>query len=192
MGQEKEVKFKVASHAAVRRALKRAGAKYLGTVLQSDTYYDTAGRSLLKGGRGLRIRTARTLRRGAGPADNRPLLTFKGPAARRAGLKARREIQTHLDDGQALAEILAACGLVPAATIQKRRASYRLGRCRVELDELPVIGRFVEIEAPGKKLILAAAARLDLHGEPITDHYLDLLARASKRFASGRRKNITF
>jgi len=186
------VKFKVASHVAVRRALKRAGAKFLGSVLQSDTYFDTAGRSLLAGGCGLRIRTARTLRRGAAPAANRPLLTYKGPASRRAGLKARREIQTHLDDGWAMAEILAACGLTPAATIQKRRASYRLGRCLIELDELPIIGRFVEIEAPGKKHILAAAAKLGLDDEPITDHYLDLLARVCKRFASGRRKNIKF
>ena len=178
MPQEIEVKFKVEDFGRVRRALRKAGAKYLGTVLQTDTYFDTPGRMLLRGDRGLRIRKVRCLRRGSGAIDTRPQLTYKGAAHTSRVAKIRREIQTHFDDEEALIRVFGACGLEATATVRKRRASYRLGRCLVELDERPGLGRYVEIEGPDEKRIHAAARKLALEGEPITDHYVNMLARA--------------
>ena len=191
MPSEKEAKFKVRSHAAVRRALKAAGAAYLGTVLQTDRYFDLPDASLRRGDRGLRIRTVRRLRPTAGRRvgteggeDPRPLVTLKGP--RRPGkIKIRTEVQTHVDNPGALVEAFRACGLAVSMTIQKRRASYllegRFGRCRVELDELPLLGSFVEVEGGGEKAIRDACRRLGLAGESITVPYTFLVADYCRR-----------
>lgn len=181
MGREVEAKFKVESFAGVRRALRRAGASYLATVAQRDTYFDTPDKRLLKGDTGVRIRRVRYLGSGRGKKDSRPQITYKGPARARATAKIRGEIQTRVEDARALEEILSAIGLTATITIEKRRASYLLGRCRVELDELPVIGRFVEIEAGSEKQVLAAARKLGLSGRPIKDHYVKLLLSARRR-----------
>ncbi|MDP7289585.1 MAG: hypothetical protein QGH94_16510, partial [Phycisphaerae bacterium] len=82
-------------------------------------------------------------------------------------------------------------GLSPTLTIQKKRASYRLGSCLVELDELPIIGRFVEIEAPSPKKIEAVRDQLGISAQPSTEHYIKLLTDACDR-DSGRCLEITF
>lgn len=181
MACEIEMKFPVPGLAAVRRALRRAGAEYLGTVLHSDSYFDTPTRTLLNGDVGLRIRRERPLRSVGPRGDRRPLVTFKGPARSGTPAKVRREIQTRLDDGGAFEEILEAVGLVRTVLVEKRRASYRLGRCRVELDELPLIGCFVEIEGAGAQAIKRIARRLDLAAEPCKDHYVNLLRAHCER-----------
>lgn len=188
MDHEIEVKFKVGDFARVRRALRKAGAAYLGTVLLTDAYYDTPDHAMRGKDCGLRVRRMRLLRAGGRPRDTRPQLTFKapGPSTRRA--KIRQEVQTRVDDAEALAEVLAGCGLSVTISVQKRRATYRLGPCLIELDELPLIGCYVEIEGPGEEKIHAAAEMLGLDSEPITDHYLSLLDRARrKRGLRGRR-----
>ena len=180
MPHEIEAKFKVADHRATRRALRAAGAEYLGTVAQMDTYYDTSDGMLLGRDVGLRIRATRCLRRGAEPVETRPLLTAKGPRAPGRGAKVRQEVQTRLDDAAGVEEILAAAGFEPQVVVEKRRASYQLGRCRVELDDLPAVGCFVEIEAPNPKAIARTAGALGLSGEPITDHYVMLVLAATR------------
>ena len=188
---ETEAKFKVKSFSAVRRALRAEGGEYLGTVLQTDRYLDTASRSLLNSDTAVRVRTVKVLRSPPHGQDRRPLLTFKGPIARGKRSKRRREIQTRVDDGAAVVEILRSVGLTRSLMVQKRRASYRMGRCLVELDELPLIGRFVEIEGPNTEKIEAARRKLKLEGKAITDHYLSLLAAGCKR--AGRQcGEITF
>jgi adenylate cyclase class 2 len=182
MPHEIEVKIAVERFDAVRRALRAAGGQYLGTVLQTDRFFDTSDRRLRKGDRGLRIRSARRLRGGGVAKDVRPMVTFKG--ARQAGgrMKVRPEYQTFVDDADALVRIFAACGLEPTLTLQKRRSSYRLGRCLVELDELPVIGRFVEIEGPSERAIDAARRKLRLTGEAIAEPYIQMVqARCGRR-----------
>ncbi|MDP6636899.1 MAG: class IV adenylate cyclase [Phycisphaerae bacterium] len=184
MPHEIEAKFKVSDFRAIRRRLVGLGAVYLGTDLQTDVYYDTPDRGLLGEDKGLRIRRTRRLRspsaadRDAIHSDTRALLTYKGPSGANDRAKIRREIQTRVDSPQALDEILTALGLTPTLTIQKKRIGYRLGSCTVELDELPIIGRFVEIEAPTTQRIEAVGRELRIKAEPSTDHYITLLSRA--------------
>ncbi len=196
MSHEIEAKFPVGDFEPLRRVLRREGAEYLATVLQTDTYYDTSAGMLRGRDCGLRIRETRCLRRGERPVDARPLLTAKGPvkgAERGAATnaKVRREVQTHLDNPDAVRELFEAMGLSPTLTVQKRRASYRLDSCLIELDELPVIGRHVEVEAPSEKALDAMRRRLELPGEPVTDHYLDLLTRAAGARGGQRRFDLT-
>jgi adenylate cyclase class IV len=197
MSHEIEAKFKVANFRAIRRRLAGLGAVYLGTDLQTDSYYDTPDGRLLGEDKGLRIRRTRRLRspspaNGQTPnTDTRPLLTYKGPADGHKRAKIRREIQSRVDSHQALGDVLAALGLAPTLTIQKKRASYRLGSCLVELDELPMLGRFVEIEAPTPRQIETVRGKLDIQAEPCTDHYITLLTKACSR-VSGACLVVTF
>lgn len=184
MANEIEMKFKVASHAAIRRRLEREG-QYLGGMLQTDCYYDTPGRDLLQRDSGLRIRTAARLRGHELHRDARPLLTYKGPVDPRRRAKVRREVQTRVEDAAAMGEVLAAMGFSPALTIQKKRITYRVGRCLVELDELPLIGRFVEIEGPGEAAIDAVRKKLQIEDDSTKSGYTKLVADACA--ASGRK-----
>jgi len=191
MPQEIEMKFKVARLTATARRLRACGGKYLATVIQDDLYLDTPSRRLLRAGCGLRLRTARLLRRGARRPNLAAMLTYKGPARRRARAKIRGECQTRVADAKAIAEVLAGCGMRPMLRLQKRRASYRLGRCRVELDELPLLGSFVEIEGPSEAAIESVRRRLQLTGPAIRSHYVRLMMAACERAGRGCRE-ITF
>ena len=185
MAHEIEMKFRQPHLAAVARRLRVLGARRLHTVLQDDCYFDTPRRKLLRRGCGLRLRTVHLLRGGCGRLDGRAELTYKGPARRRAQAKDRPEHQSRIDDPVGLAAVLAACGLRPMLRLQKRRAVYRLGRCTVALDELPVLGCFVEIEGPGEAAIGRVRRRLALTGRAIRSHYVKLLqarcARAGRQ-----------
>jgi len=75
--------------------------------------------------------------------------------------------------------------------LEKRRSSYRLGRCLVELDELPLGGFFVEIEGPGKTAIDAAARKLRLPGQPTRAHYIELIQQQC-RSAGVTCREVTF
>jgi len=185
------MKFAAPSLRPVRRALRAAGAEYLQTVVQRDTYFDRLAGSLSRDDRGLRLRVSRCLRSASGKADDRPELTFKGPRRRTGRAKVRREVQTRLDDPAAAAEILRRLGITATMTIEKRRASYRLFRCRVELDELPLIGCFVEVEGPGALQIARVVRKLRLSGEPIRQTYVELLRRHCRRAGMPWRR-ITF
>lgn len=176
MPDEIEIKFRVPDLRAVRRALRRERAGFLATVQVSDEYFDTPEGRLLAADSGVRLRRTRVVKRGpGGPAGPAAELTYKGAAARGRAAKVRREVQTGLADGEAAAEILGALGFVRTVLIEKRRSSYRLGGCLVELDELPLLGTFVEIEGPNEGAITRLAGRLGLAGEPIRDHYIALL-----------------
>ena len=181
MANEIEMKFKVADFTAIRKALRTAGGQYRGTVLQTDRYFDTPDKRLLAGDCGLRIRATRYLRSTVHHRDLRPLLTYKGPTDGGGRAKIRREIQTRLDDADAIAEIIQACGMTQTMVVQKRRTTYKLPHCLVELDELPLIGRFVEIEASSEAHIERAMKKLAIEAAPSDAHYIDLLASQCKR-----------
>lgn len=147
---EIEAKYRVKNFTGVEKALQAVGAKYLGTFLQTDSFYDKPGGELRKAGCGLRIRKLEVLQCPEGEqVDSRPVVTFKGPVKDQVNVKIRRELETKLDSAAVLEEILqVAAGFENVCTIQKRRISYRLGKCQIELDELPLLGFFVEIEGP--------------------------------------------
>jgi len=151
---ETEVKFPVEDFEPVRQRLEQLRAEPLGTFLQDDRFYDFPDRRLLHGDCGLRVRTVTSS--ASDVSGLRHLLTYKGP--RESGpAKRRLEIELAVSDPQAAAELLEQLGLQQILRLQKRRQRYRLNDCRVELDELPVLGKFVEIEGPDLPAIARAA-----------------------------------
>ncbi len=175
---ETEVKFAVAGHQAIAAAVIREGGRYIGSFEQTDQFYDTPDGRLCDGGSGLRIRRLRRLAGESDEIDIRPEVTFKGPRRTDTRAKVRPEYQTHLDDAEALEKIFDACGLEPTIIVRKKRTSYRLDNCQIELDELPGVGCFVEVEGPDEKTIFALCERLGLTGEPVSESYLAMVLRS--------------
>ena len=141
--------------------------------MQTDRYFDSVDQRLLAGGIGVRVRLTKVLDT-ATPVDDRPMLTFKGPTLPDATFKSRLEAQTRMDDPSVIDRVLEAAGLAETVTVEKRRESWRLGRCAVELDTLPEVGTFVEIEGPDEAAIENVRRKLNIQGELTRDHYVTL------------------
>ena len=177
MPLEIEAKIKVDSHDAVRAKLVALGAQCVGRVLETNHIFDDADRTLLASGSGLRIRTCCVLDGDAPPAT----ITYKGP--RQPGpLKNREEIQISLDDAQAGRALLVKLGFVEALRFEKRRETWRLDDCHIELDELPYLGCYVEIEGPEEQAIRRTQQAVDLaERETICETYIALLVEHCRR-----------
>ncbi|MBI4579547.1 MAG: class IV adenylate cyclase [Planctomycetes bacterium] len=170
MPLEIEAKIKVDSFDAVRARLVELGAERLCRVLETNRILDTADRRLLSSGRGLRIRTCE----GEGTVPP-ATLTYKGPQQAGA-LKVREELETGLDDPAAAIAILGGLGFEPALVFQKRRETWRLPEVTIELDELPRLGCYVEIEGPDEPAVTRTQTALGLAAEPlIRTSYIALL-----------------
>jgi adenylate cyclase, class 2 len=173
MPEEIEIKLKVDSHDAVRARLYERGAEPLGRILEVNHIFDNSEGTLLASDRGLRIRECHD----EGGALVRAIMTYKGPRA--AGpLKRREEIEIAIDDPTAAATMLGRLGFVEAVRFEKRRETWRYGGCLVELDEVPYLGTFVEIEGPDEVSIERARDELGLAGAPLVrGSYVGLLVR---------------
>lgn len=158
MARETEAKFRVESHEPVRECLRRLDAEPLGAVLETNHILDRPDGSLRRSGCGLRVReTVNSEGRRA------VTLTFKGPVV--AGpYKSREELEAGISDAAPILAILKAMGYVELLAFQKRRESWKLGDCRIELDQPPHIGLFVEIEGPDNRAIEKVQIALGLSG----------------------------
>jgi adenylate cyclase class 2 len=154
---EIEAKMKVESFEPVLAALREHQARSLGEHIETDAFFDTPDRSLLAADKGLRLRVAMDVQSKKSDA----LLTFKGPVGH-GQLKKRQEIQTPLADPQAMGKLLEQLGFVQCLRYQKRRQSWQLDSCRVELDEIPHLGKFVEIEGPSDEAVMNVRQKLGL------------------------------
>ena len=95
---------------------------------------------------GLRLRTNHDSATGT----ETHIITWKGPRQPGA-LKSREEVELTVTDPADAALLLEKLGYVKVLTFEKRRQSWQLGGCKVELDELPLLGSFVEVEGPGER-----------------------------------------
>jgi adenylate cyclase class 2 len=156
-----EVELKVrATHDAVRDRLAALDAESLGTVTQVDTYYDAPHRDFAETDEALRIR-----RESSDGTTAR--ITYKGPLVEDAS-KTRREVETSVEDGDRLDDILESLGFAPAAVVEKERERYALDGYTVTLDTIADLGEFVEIERE------APESELETIREAAVDHLRDL------------------
>jgi adenylate cyclase, class 2 len=168
---EIEAKMKVADHASLRNALKEVGATKLGKFLEINTFFDTEDRSLLAADRGLRIRQNRNLSAGS----EQFILTLKGPRLH-GQLKSREETEVAIGDIKSMTSILEQLGFRVVLSFEKKRESWTLGSCHVELDELPHLGAYVEIEGPGEEKVMKVREQLGLSDRPLVKaSYIALL-----------------
>ena len=122
-------------------------------------------------GEGLRLRSMRDIKTG----KTQSVITFKGP--REAGDVSRREeIEFSIGDFEDAAALLSRLGYERKLAFEKRRESWELGGCLVELDELPHLGFFVEVEGTSETAIRRVLKQLGLvKEEPVTRGYISMI-----------------
>ena len=173
MPVEIEIKLKVEEPALVREKLRALGAQPAGRAMETNSFFDTADRALLAADCGLRIRRSRPLEGG----DEILIITYKGPRAD-GPVKQREEIEIIVDALEPARLLLERLGYQEQLCFEKRRESWKLGNCEIELDELPRLGSFVEIEGPSEAEVTELQQRLSLSSlTPIMPTYADLVAR---------------
>ena len=159
MGVEIEAKLKVDSLPQIEQRLKDLGAEFLAERQQTDCLFDDANGTLTSSDRCLRIR-----RQSVG-GNQQFFLAFKG-AKESSNFKKRQEIEIEIEDADSMQNLLAALGYEQVFTVEKTRQLWQLGGCEVALDQLPLLGDFVEIEGPDDKKIAEVQKSLGLEHVP--------------------------
>ena len=162
-GREIEVKLEVRDPRALKRRLAELGFRRVqARHFESNRLFDFPDRALRKAKRLLRLRFAK----------GRSLVTFKGRPVQSRDYKMRAEVETEVEDGRRLREILESVGLQEVFRYDKYRTAYAPGfgrkgtgasgasaarrgrrtgkapeRCEVVCDETP-IGNYLELEGP--------------------------------------------
>ena len=169
MHTEIEAKLKVGSLQEVERKLAEVGADFIEEQLQTDTYFDNPEAALKGGDRALRLR-----RQKAGQKD-KTFLTYKGPK-QKDDFKKRQEIEIEVGNGDSVEELFSALGYEKELVIEKKRRMWQLHNCVVCLDELPLLGNFVEIEGPDGESITDVQKNLGFSDLPhIVESYACLM-----------------
>ena len=162
MAVEIEAKMKVESLATVRERLQSQGAIMAGEHLERNVFFDTEDRSLLAADEGLRLRMSQDTRTG----KTVYFVTFKGPR-QHGQLKSREETEVTVGNFEDAAALLECLGFTRVLSFEKRRQSWSLGGCKVELDDLPYLGSYVEVEGPKEETVLKVRDQLELSSRPL-------------------------
>jgi len=171
MCTEIEAKLKVDSLPEIEHKLAELGAEFLVEQLQIDNFFDDVNATLTKTDRCLRLRKQMV---GEGESF---FLTYKG-AKEKSNLKKRQEIEFEIKDADSVRKLLSALGYGQVLAIEKKRRLWKLGDCEVALDQLPLLGDFVEIEGPDEEKIATVQESLGLTDLPhITESYASLVAK---------------
>jgi adenylate cyclase class 2 len=154
MPVETEIKFRVEDLAALSQRLQAAGFTLeTPRTFESNVLYDTPDRQMRARTEILRIRNY-----GGRWTLTHKRLPDEGPGE--DAHKHRIETETEISDGEALAQVFLALGLVPAFRYEKWRTEWRCGEGHCVVDETP-IGNYAELEGPDD-WIDRSAARLDI------------------------------
>lgn len=168
MAQEIEIKLRIRDEEALRKSLKRLGARAVHgartRMWQHNILFDTPQGHLAKQGRLLRIRTERP----SGPWPNgkrtpeQVLVTMKLAVPRsgnfenqgRPRYRVREEREVRVADAPTLTKIFEGLGLAGWFQYERYRTTFKLPSAKkwakgllIEVDETP-IGTFVELEGP--------------------------------------------
>lgn len=187
MPLEIEAKMAVPALDPLRDRLKDCGAAHVGDFLETNTFFDTEDRSLLAADEGLRLRVNRDTATGR----ETHIITFKGP--RQAGpLKSRDEVELEVGEPQAAMTLLERLGFHRVLSFEKKRQSWKLDDCKIELDEVPHLGFFMEIEGPSEETVMRTRQRLGMDDRPIVkaSYIALLLGHLQERGKSS--KSVTF
>jgi predicted adenylyl cyclase CyaB len=158
---EIEAKVRVDDLQATVDRLGSLDAQRVGQMHELNIFLDSADRHLYTSDRGLRIRMI-----DHEDGRNESTITYKGP--RRPGkVKNRREIEFQVSDEEDASALFAELGYVETIRFEKRRTRYRYDGCVIELDELPHLGTYVEIEGPDEKSVIAVLKQLGLSDRPL-------------------------
>jgi adenylate cyclase class 2 len=176
MCTEIEAKLKVGSLPEIERKLAELSAEFLAEQRQTDYHFDDASGTLTKTDRCLRLR-----RQIVGESEIY-FLTFKG-TKEKSNFKKRQEIEIEIKEPDSAKKLLSALGYKEVLVIEKKRRLWHLDDCEVALDELPLLGCFVEIEGPDDGKISDVQKSLGLTNLPhIAKSYALLMKEELNRY----------
>lgn len=134
-----EVELKVrADHDAIRPGLAAVDADPLDEVSQVDSYYNHPCRDFADTDEALRLREESN--------DGESVrITYKGPLLEDES-KTRREVETVVEDPEAMTGILTKLGFEEVASVRKTRDRFAVEGFTVSLDTVEGLGEFVEVE----------------------------------------------
>ncbi len=158
---EIEAKMKLNDRHALEHRLAELEVKPLDAFSESNSFFDTPEGELKATDQGLRIRVE--IR---DHGESQISLTHKGPRSH-GKLKSRSESELLVKDARKAAEFLKALGYQHVLTFEKKRVRYDLDKCRIELDTLPYLGDYIEIEGPSDDAVLAVRDKLGLGDTPL-------------------------
>lgn len=161
MNIEIEAKMRLADAAALEARLRELGATPVAELVETNTFFDTPQHALKSADRGLRVRTEQM-----SDGRSRSVITHKGPRAH-GKLKSRSETEVVVEDAADAAALLTELGFFAVLSFEKRRRRWSIDGCLVEIDTLPHLGDFVEIEGPGDEAVLALRDKLGLADAPL-------------------------
>jgi len=137
---EAELKFRLegpGDHARLRGALRKLGGKLEGSYDEENFRFEGRGK----------ITRRNTLRLRVLDGGPRGVITAKGPAQFREGVKVREETEVAVEDGHATLDLLQQLGFRVLVVYRKHRAVWKLGPAAITLDKLD-FGYFTEVEGP--------------------------------------------
>ncbi|MEM1099157.1 MAG: class IV adenylate cyclase [Planctomycetota bacterium] len=161
MSIEIEAKLRLPDRGAMLEHLTALEARPVARFEEMNTFFDDPDGRLKTSDQGLRVRIE--------THDNGDVfiyVTHKGPRAH-GKLKSRAETELVVADADRAAALMGALGYHPVIAFEKRRQRFELDGCRVELDTLPYIGEFIEIEGPSEEAVFAVRDKLGLAEEPL-------------------------
>lgn len=161
---EVEIKFEIADVNGLTAALKEAGFQLVtARTHEMNVLYDLSGNVLRARGQLLRLREY----------GDRWTLTFKDKGSTGSRHKSRPEIESRVENGQAMGQILESLGFAPKFSYEKYRSEWTDQHGHVVVDETPV-GNFGEIEGD-PEWIDGIAVRLGITEQQyITASYTEL------------------
>src|SRR6266436_9715092 len=213
MAQETEIKLRISDPKALKRTLKRLGARPVGggsgRVHEWNVIFDTPEGGLAKHGQLLRIRTetpASESKQSKPASRLRTLLTFKRPFMDGSSFsgssqgnhrhKVREEFELEVTDASVLTKIFEGLGMRGWFRYEKYRTAFRLPAASawakgllIELDETP-IGTFVELEGPPQAIDQAAQELGFAQRDYIVRNYLALYVEECRRLGQEPRDMV--
>ena len=173
--QEIEIKFRIDGAIQSLTAKLQSAGFHLITprTHEMNTAYDLPARDLRSRGCLLRLRRY----------GDKWTLTFKDKGSSNAKHKSRPEIETQIENGPGIAQILDALGFQPVFSYEKFRSEWSDGKGHVVIDETP-IGDFGEIEGEPDWIDGVASQLGLLEHEYIKTSYSELFQEWKRRTGS--------
>ena len=170
--QEIEVKILEIDKKTIENKLRMLGAKKVFDGTVEAVYYDFPDGYLEKQNKTLRLRKKEDL------FETQIEFTSKTPVSRKKA-KIMTEYEVCVDDYDAMKNVLESIGLQECKSLTKQRVSYAIGHVHFEIDTLPDIPTFMEIEAPDIKTLEKQVAALGFKmkdakpwsGKDVLEHY---------------------
>ena len=186
VNREIEAKIQLPDPSVIQKRLPTLIAVLVSDHLEINTYFDDGNETLKRSDQGLRLRIAR-----AADGTATVAITHKGPRDF-SMLKSRTEVEIQIDDERAGWDLLSALGYVPVLQFEKKRQRWSLDGCHVDLDRMPYLGAYLEIEGPAEETVLSVRQKLGLSAAPLIHTSYPGLLQDYLRTHSIDRHRITF